>query len=180
MKIMQNDARSFHDEVRVVPYREEWPQRFRVTKEWIIAMLLEENVACDVCHVGGTAIPGMCSKPIVDVLVMVDQDDLEIAAHTLADNVFYLGECGRPGRYFYSDGNTEQDAVYIHLTTADNSVALDQMRFLALLQAYPDLQAQYADLKMRLAAQYPDSRAIYRLKKGVFIEKCLEKGEKRS
>ena len=40
MKIMQNDARSFHDEVRVVPYREEWPQRFRVTKEWIIAMLL--------------------------------------------------------------------------------------------------------------------------------------------
>lgn len=66
--------------------------------------------------------------------------------------------------------------MYIHLTTADNSVAKDQLRFLALLQACPDLRAQYADLKMRLAAQYPDNRAIYRLKKGVFIEKCLEKG----
>lgn len=176
MKRLQDCARSFHDEVRIVPYREEWPQRFRVTKEWIIAMLLKENVACDVRHVGGTAIPGMYSKPIVDVLVMVDRDDLETAAHTLADNILCLGECGRPGRYFFSEGNTEQDAVYIHLTTADNSVAKDQLRFLALLQACPDLRAQYADLKMQLASQYPDNRAIYRLKKGVFIEKCLEKG----
>ena len=149
-------------------------------KERITEILMRANIECDVRHVGGTAIPGMCSKPIVDVLVTVDSEDMEIAPHALAREFCCLGECGRPGRYFFSDGDTEDDAVYIHLTTADNSVALDQMRFLALLQAYPDLQAQYADLKMRLAAQYPDSRAIYRLKKGVFIEKCLEKGEKRS
>ena len=27
---------SFHDQVRVVPYQEEWVQRFRTTKEMII------------------------------------------------------------------------------------------------------------------------------------------------
>ena len=173
---MQNDARSFHDEVRIVPYREEWPQRFRVTKEWIIAMLLKENVSCDVRHVGGTAIPGLCSKPIVDVLVMVDQADLEIAAHTLADNILCLGECGRPGRYFFSEGNTEQDAVYIHLTTADHSVATDQLKFKDILLTCPDVRAEYAALKQRLAKQYPYSRAAYRLMKGEFIENCLEEG----
>ena len=35
---------SFHDQVRVVPYQEEWVQRFRTTKEMIIALLLTSNI----------------------------------------------------------------------------------------------------------------------------------------
>ena len=84
---------------------------------------MRANIECDVRHVGGTAIPGMCSKPIVDVLVTVDSEDMEIAPHALAREFCCLGECGRPGRYFFSDGDTEDDAVYIHLTTAANQVA---------------------------------------------------------
>ena len=45
---------------------------------------MRANIECDVRHVGGTAIPGMCSKPIVDVLVTVDSEDMEIAPHALA------------------------------------------------------------------------------------------------
>lgn len=167
---------SFHDQVRIVPYQEEWIQRFRTTKEMIIALLLTTNIKCYICHVGGTAIPGMCSKPIVDVLVTVDSDDLESAARAMAEHILCLGECGRPGRYFFSMGNTEHDAVYIHLTTAGNKVARDQLEFLDMLRACPDLQKEYVELKIRLAAQYPESRAIYRLQKGIFIEKCLEEG----
>lgn len=167
---------SFHDQVRIVPYREEWVQRFRTTKELIIALLLTVNIECDVRHVGGTAIPGICSKPIVDVLVLVAPGDLEQAARALAEHIPCLGECGRPGRYFFSQGDTEYDAVYIHLTTADNQVARNQLVFLDMLLACPALRHEYAELKTRLAAQYPESRAIYRLKKGVFIEKCLAEG----
>ena len=167
---------SFHDQVRIVPYREEWAQRFRTTKELIIALLLTVNIECDVRHVGGTAIPGMCSKPIVNVLVLVAPGDLEQAARALAEHIPCLGECGRPGRYFFSQGDTEYDAVYIHLTTADNQVARNQLKFLDMLLACPDLRHEYAKLKIRLATQYPENRAIYRLKKGVFIEKCLADG----
>ena len=167
---------SFHEQVRIVPYREEWMQRFRIAKELIIALLLTANIECDVRHVGGTAIPGMCSKPIVDVLVMVAPGDLEQAARALAEHIPCLGECGRPGRYFFSHGDTERDAVYIHLTAADNQVAKDQLKFLDMLRTCPDLRHEYAELKTRLAAQYPENRAIYRLKKGVFIEKCLADG----
>lgn len=167
---------SFHDEVRIVPYQEEWLHRFHTSKELIISILLTMDIECDVRHVGGTAIPGMCSKPIVDVLVMVDPDDLEPAARALAEYILCLGECGRPGRYFFSEGDTEHDAVYIHLTTAGNQVAKDQLKFLAMLLACPDMQKEYAELKIRLAAQYPESRAIYRFRKGIYIEKCLEEG----
>lgn len=87
---------SFHDEVRMDPYQEEWTKRFHTTKELIFGLLRAANIACDVRHVGGTAIRGMCSKPIVDVLVMVSPADLYRAVKTLADETLCLGECGRP------------------------------------------------------------------------------------
>lgn len=167
---------SFHDEVMIVPYREEWVHRFQAMKERIIEILLKANIVCDVRHVGGTAVPGMCSKPIVDMLVTVDREDLEKAALALAEEIRCLGECGRPGRYFFSEGDTEHDAVYIHLTTSGNQVTIDQLGFLDMLRACPDVRKQYAELKMQLAAQYPHSRTMYRLKKGMFIEKWLEEG----
>ena len=34
---------AFHDDVRIVPYQAEWPRRFRLTKQLIIALLLEKN-----------------------------------------------------------------------------------------------------------------------------------------
>lgn len=167
---------SFHDEIRIVPYQEEWMQRFRAMKKRITALLLKADIACDVRHVGGTAVPGMCSKSIVDVLVTVDKADLEKAVSALSEEILCLGECGRPGRYFFTEGDTAHDAVYIHLTTAGNQAAIDQLEFLDMLLACPDLQKQYDALKKQLAEQYPDNRAMYRLKKGMFIEKCLEDG----
>lgn len=163
----------FHDEVSIVPYQEEWAYRFHEMKERIIALLLSADIECDVRHVGGTAIPGMCSKPIVDVLALVAPDDLEKAARTLTDTISCLGECGRPGRYFFSDGDSEHDAVYIHLTTAGNQVAMDQLAFLKMLQSSPELREQYASLKMQLAEKYPHDRFCYRIEKGAFIQNCL-------
>ena len=34
---------NFYDDVCIVPYRAEWPRRFRLTKQLIIALLLEER-----------------------------------------------------------------------------------------------------------------------------------------
>ena len=124
-------------------------------------------------HVGGTAIPGMCGKPTVDVLVLVEPEELETAKKRLATAFLCLGECGRPGRWFFSDGDSEDDATYIHLTTQDHPVAKDQLAFLQLLQTSPALCKEYAALKIRLAEKYPWDRLGYRTEKGVFIERCL-------
>nr|DAR21909.1 MAG TPA: GrpB protein [Caudoviricetes sp.] len=167
----------FHDDVRIVPYQKEWVHRFHTAKELIIALLLTADIECDVRHVGGTAIPGMCSKPIVDVLVMVEERDLPRAVNKLSDEIFCLGECGRLGRYFFSDGDNEHDAVYIHLTTADHQVARDQIAFLALLQSSEEIRREYEELKCRLAEKYPHDRLGYRMEKGVFIENCLQQSE---
>ena len=164
---------NFYDDVRIVPYQAEWPRRFRLTKQLIIALLLEDDMECCVRHVGGTAIPGMCGKPIVDVLVLVEPEELETAKKRLATTFLCLGECGRTGRWFFSDGDSEDDATYIHLTTQDHPVARDQLAFLRLLQGSETLRNEYAALKKLLAEKYPHDRLGYRLEKGVFIERCL-------
>ena len=163
----------FHQQVRIIPYQEEWRKRFRQTKEVIIGMLLDQNIECDVRHVGGTAVPDMRSKPIVDILVMVNAEDLLPAVRKLSEEFLCLGECGRTGRWFFSMGDNEHNAAYIHLTTPDNPVARDQLTFLQLLQTSPALCEKYAALKMRLAEKYPWDRLGYRTEKGVFIERCL-------
>ena len=140
---------AFHDDVRIVPCQVEWLRRFRLTKQLII-VLLEDDIECYVRHVGGTAIPGMCGKPIVDVLVLVEPDKLETAKKRLATVFLCLGECGRPGRWFFSDGDSEDNATYIHLTTQDHPVARDQLAFLRLLQDSAALRNEYAALKKHL------------------------------
>ena len=166
----------FHQQVRIIPCQEEWRKRFRQTKEVIIGILLAQGIECDVRHVGGTAVPGMCSKPIVDILVMVKAENLLPAVRELSKEFLCLGECGRAGRWFFSTGDNEHNAAYIHLTTSDNPVAKDQLAFLQLLQTSPVLYEEYAALKTRLAEKYPWDRLGYRTEKGVFIERCL-KGE---
>lgn len=87
---------SFHDTVRVVPYQEEWAQRFQTIKERITELLMKANIECDVWHVGGTAIPGMCGKSIVDVLVTVDSEDMEIVRMRLQGNLTVLESVAGP------------------------------------------------------------------------------------
>ena len=71
---------AFHDDVRIVPCQVEWLRRFRLTKQLII-VLLEDDIECYVRHVGGTAIPGMCGKPIVDVPVLVEPENITTSTH---------------------------------------------------------------------------------------------------
>ncbi len=160
---------NFYDDVCIVPYRAEWPRRFRLTKQLIIALLLEDDIECYVRHVGGTAIPGMYCKPIVDVLVLVEHDKLETAKKRLATVFLCLGECDRPGRWFFSDGDSEDDATYIHLTTQDHPVARDQLAFLRLFQDSAALRNEYAALKKHLTENNPHDRLGYRLKLERFL-----------
>ena len=62
--------------IAVVPYDPEWPRRFaaeRALLERVLAPSLEGGIH----HIGATAIPGLASKPIIDMMAGVQ--DLEEA-----------------------------------------------------------------------------------------------------
>ena len=58
--------------VRIVPYDPSWPERFDEERRLIVAAL-GVWVTGGVHQVGSTAVPGLAAKPIIDVMVGVDE-----------------------------------------------------------------------------------------------------------
>jgi GrpB-like predicted nucleotidyltransferase (UPF0157 family) len=63
--------------IRVVEYSELWPRRFETERRRIEGLLGE--TARRVEHVGSTAVAGLAAKPIMDIMVTVDDPDDESA-----------------------------------------------------------------------------------------------------
>lgn len=66
----QKLARVLDDDVTVVPYDPRWPGLFREEKARL-ENLFPFPLVRRVEHFGSTAVPGLASKPIVDMLVEV-------------------------------------------------------------------------------------------------------------
>ena len=62
-----------HDRVRLMHYDPRWPQEFEQTRSGILHSCL--GWVIDVQHIGSTAIGGMISRPILDVVAAVVDDD---------------------------------------------------------------------------------------------------------
>lgn len=145
------ENRSIHDDVWLSPWNPEWAREFHMEKQCIVGSMIAEEHSAFVRHVGSTAIEGMPAKPIIDILVCPDRDvsledcipDLERIGYR------YLGECGRPGRYFLSSGEEPGKTFYLHLCYEDNPVAQDQLLFLEIMKESESLRAKYRYTKHR-------------------------------
>ena len=87
--------------VRVIEYDTRWPDLFSAEAQWIrdwsgtLPLRLE--------HIGGTSIPGMCAKPVLDIAAGRPHDaSLQdyIAAFEQA-GYDHRGERGVPGREYF-------------------------------------------------------------------------------
>lgn len=140
---------SGHDDpaiLLVVPHPRRWEQRFTLLRDRILSILPSAAVE----HIGSTAVPGMPSKDVVDVLVGVEADAVATAAVALQDSGFDL-EGDRPGHAWLSlPSRRDRDAV-IHVVTAGGDQWRDRVDFRDLLRTSSDACAVYLTIKRGLA-----------------------------
>ncbi|MFC2172199.1 GrpB family protein [Acidobacteriota bacterium] len=93
--------------VRVVEYEEEWIQAFEHERTALMDAL--GNRAVDIQHIGSTAIPGMPSKPILDIAVGVEKykEALGWTGSVERLGYEYRGERGVPRRLYFVRGERE-------------------------------------------------------------------------
>lgn len=95
-------------EVVVVPYKNEWPALFE-TEAMLIKQALGDNCLL-VHHIGSTAVPGLASKPIIDILPVVKNilhvDQVTSAMEQLGYEA--KGEYGIPFRRYFQKGAVEE------------------------------------------------------------------------
>lgn len=158
--------------VLVVPYDPNWPTAFEQAATELRAAMGSRLVAVE--HIGSTAVPGLCAKPIIDLLAIVDDldalDSRSEAMRALGYEV--LGEFGIPGRRYYRRDNRDGERTHhVHAFRCDASAVLRHLAFRDYLRAHPEVARTYADLKRALAGAHPDDIHAYMDGKDGFIQR---------
>lgn len=158
------------DPVEVVPYDVAWVQLFEAEREKIHEILGSEILNIE--HIGSTSVPGLLSKPVIDILVRVRKYPLteEHLAGLGALGYQYRGEEGlTDGQFFRTDPRTR------HLRAlAEDSPGWEQrISFRDYLRRHPAVRDKYAFLKSGLSEQFRHDRATYTEAKTRFILEVL-------
>lgn len=124
----------------------------------------------DIQHFGSTSISGIKAKPVIDILVGLRRfDDGPFLVGPLESLGYdYVGPDMVPNDHLFGKG-----VVRTHLLHAVEHSGYHwrrDLRFRDRLRADPSLAAAYEQLKVDLAARFPDSRAEYTAAKATFID----------
>ena len=160
--------------VRVVPYDPSWPAWFETARGDITAVVPE---ALTIEHVGSTSVPGLASKPTVDVLLVVD--DLAVILDRLAE-LAAIGFEHRPGSFaperrhlFFRRMVGGERTHHLHVLASDSAEPDDYRLFRDYLRANPAAAARYEAAKLDLADRFARDRASYVQAKELIVEELL-------
>lgn len=156
--------------VEVVPYQQEWPFQFEVEAKMLRKVFGDQVLA--VHHFGSTSVPGICAKPIIDILLIVRDIDTVFPLVPTLEKLGYLfkGEYGIPGRRFFIKGTEEVRSHHLHIYQINNPHILRHIAFRDYLRTHPNLARQYGALKESLARQFPEDIDRYIDGKNDFIK----------
>ncbi len=139
----------------------EWPAQFALEATRLQQLLGDEIVI--VHHIGSTSVPGLASKPIIDLLVEV-RDIVRIDALTgrLQEAGYRAwGEYGLPGRRFFTRDRGPYRTHNIHMYQVGDPDLERHLAFCAYLRAHSDTAAEYAALKRECYARFPANVECY-------------------
>ena len=155
----------------VVTHNPEWKQRFAAEADQIARAL--NNMAVTLHHMGSTAIPGISAKPIIDILMEVDELDALDARRAAMERIGYeaMGEFGIPGRRYFRKNDASGIRTHqVHAFQAGSTGATRHLAFRDYMIAHPDAARTYSSLKESLALQHPDDFEAYMDGKDSFIQ----------
>lgn len=159
----------------VIEYQNQWPSQYAQVEAELRSAISIPGMALE--HIGSTAVPGLCAKLVIDIVLGVsalDQVEEEIPA------LVRLGFAYRPEyeklipdrRYFVrAEGHTPR--VHLHGIILGGTLWLQHLQFRDALREDRNLMLSYATLKQRLALLHASNKAAYTHAKAPFIEQVL-------
>lgn len=160
--------------VEIVGYDPLWPQMFEKEKAALLAVLGKEVLAIE--HIGSTSVPGLASKPIIDMVVAVksfDQLDYFID-HLQKLGYEYMPDRMFKERKFFPKGSQDNRTHHLNLVIKNDPEQWDNMMlFRDYLRKNDAVRDQYSKLKQELADNHPNDRYNYTEGKNSFIQQVL-------
>lgn len=161
--------------IEVVAYQTEWKDLFEKEK-----LLLEQHLkdlSIEVYHIGSTSVPQLSAKPIIDIMITLeDTSQLDAYAHEF-EKMGYVckGEFGIAGRRFYLKG-IDHRTHHIHAFDFMHQKDID--RHLAVrdyLRTHPSECRKYAQVKKEAASICKNDIGVYCDYKDAFVKELERK-----
>jgi GrpB-like predicted nucleotidyltransferase (UPF0157 family) len=135
--------------IPLVEYDPNWPELFEQEAARIRSVL--GNKALQIEHVGSTSVPGLCAKPIIDMLLVVKDsaDELSyVPALEAAGYILRIRESDWFEHRLFKGPDTD---INLHVFSSGTSEIDRMLRFRDWLRSNENDQEKYAQVKRSLA-----------------------------
>lgn len=170
-----------HEHIDIVPYDPQWSQEFDAV-EMRLSRSLPPGLVTLIAHIGSTAVPGLSSKPIIDVQVEVTSlDRVRREVVPIMRELGYeyiwrptMGEQAPFYAWFIRRNARGERTEHIHMVEPD-AASEARLIFRDHLRVHPDDASRYEQLKHELHRAFPNDRTAYTAGKTAFIASIVQK-----
>ena len=159
--------------IEIVPHHHSGPARFEAERS-LLEVILAPWLAGPIEHIGSTSVAGLAAKPVIDIMAGVHS--LEASRPAIAA-VAQLGYLYFPYKadamHWFCKPTPSVRTHHLHLVPITSPLWAQRLRFRDALGNDTGLAAQYAELKLQLARQFPLDREAYTDGKTDFVLRVL-------
>ena len=139
----------------VEPYNSKWSIEFEMIKSELLPTIGNDIVSIE--HVGSTAVPGLWAKPIIDLNIVVERENISVIIKKLSTiEYIHEGDLGIKDReaFRYCDKQHLMQH-YLYVCPADSAELERHIKFRDYLRQNPADCEKYSNIKIEMAKKYP-------------------------
>lgn len=158
--------------IQINDYNSDWSCWFQQEKSLLQRIFGEYLIRIE--HVGSTAIPGLAAKPVIDIMVAVDDlADIAYIEPPLVKEGYQRRETGMPGRVFFQKVGHET-SYHLQIMPREGFDERNELLFRDYLKKSPELIEEYGRLKRELAKTMGSDNMGYTRGKTEFIQHVVD------
>jgi GrpB-like predicted nucleotidyltransferase (UPF0157 family) len=156
-------------------YQDAWPRQFLQVSEHLRSVFPLPGATYE--HIGSTSIPGLCAKPVLDIVLGVSalrEAEAAISAFGFTGFIYRPEyETAIPDRRYFVRAEGQTLRVHLHAVLLGGLLWQQHLYFRDQLRCDALLREEYAILKRGLAVAHAGDKAAYTEAKAPFIRRVL-------
>ncbi|WP_077326523.1 GrpB family protein [Virgibacillus siamensis] len=148
-KVTVGKRKEHNAPITLLDYDTKWPTLFDREAKRIRSVL--DNKALQVEHVGSTSVPGLCAKPIIDILLVVTDSSDEASYVSRLEEVGYTLHIREPEWFEHRLFKGPDTDINLHIFSKGASEVDRMLRFRDWLLSNNSDRDKYARIKQKLA-----------------------------
>jgi GrpB-like predicted nucleotidyltransferase (UPF0157 family) len=163
---------------QIATYNPEWVGMYEAEAEKIKEVFGKDLLGIE--HIGSTSVPGLPAKPIIDIMVLLENQEKADEFIPALQNLGYPfdselhARTPSPERHLFRKGNPTE--FHLSIAYADKgSFWKRQLAFRDYLREHPEERDRYAALKQKLIKEDPTGKDTYIGAKTDLVNEMLDK-----